>query len=198
MLNQRNFLELSGNLIYLKKADVEYLDDYWDGLNNSSIEAMIYTGTQQIFNKAIVAKYLEEIAFDNSRVDFIIFSKDSNRLLGEVCITDIFRNNRNASLRISLNKKEDFSKGYGSEALILALNYSFSMLNLHRIELEVFPFNKRAAHTYEKIGFIKEGIKRDGCFYNHKYYDMILMSILEEEFRKKYIEAPEFLDEFDI
>lgn len=185
-MNIRDFLELKGKLIYLKKLDVEYLEQYWEGLNSCSIESLVFTGTQQVFNKSGVERYLENISADTSRVDFLIFSKDSNEIVGEVVINDIFMSCRNANLRISINRKENFSKGYGTEAIILALNYGFAMLNLHRIELEVFPFNKRAIHVYERIGFKREGIRRDGCFFNNKYYDMITMSILEDEFREKY------------
>ena len=196
-LNTRNFLELKGNLIYLKKLDKEHIEEYWEeGLNNCSLEARIFTGTQQIFNKSDVEKYLEDISEDRSRVDFLIFKKESHKILGEVVINDIDRNNRSASLRIAINRKEDFSKGYGSESLLLALNYGFGMLNLHRIELEVFSFNQRAIHVYEKIGFKREGIKREGAFYYNKYYDIITMSILEEEFRDKYLDKSESLEIF--
>ncbi|MBU5484484.1 GNAT family N-acetyltransferase [Clostridium sp. MSJ-11] len=196
-MDMRNFLELKGNLIYLKKLDKEYLEQYWENLSNCSIEATVFTGTQQVFSKSDIERYLEDISEDRSRIDFLIFSKESNEIVGEVVINDIFRNNRGANIRIIINRKEDFSKGYGSEAMILALNYGFGMLNLHRIELEVFPFNQRAIHVYEKIGFIREGIRRDGCFFNNKYYDMIIMSILEEEFREKYNYNKDLLKEFN-
>ncbi|MEW9094703.1 MAG: GNAT family protein [Clostridiaceae bacterium] len=196
-MDMRNFLELKGDLIYLKKLDKEYLEQYWENLSNCSIESTVFTGTQQVFSKSDIERYLEDIFTDRSRIDFLIFSKESNKIVGEVVINDIFRNNRSANIRIIINRKEDFSKGYGSEAMILALNYGFGMLNLHRIELEVFPFNQRAIHVYEKIGFIREGIRRDGCFFNNKYYDMITMSILEEEFREKYNYSKDLLEEFN-
>jgi RimJ/RimL family protein N-acetyltransferase len=196
-MNIRNFLELKGDLIYLKKLDKEHVEEYWENLNNSSIEATVFTGTQQIFNKSDTEGYLEDIATDRNRIDFLIFQKESNKIVGEVVISDIYRNNRSASIRIAINRKEDFSKGYGTEAMILALNYGFAMLNLHRIDLEVFPFNKRGIHVYEKIGFIREGIRRDGWFFNNKYYDLITMSILEEEFREKYIDSEGSLEEFN-
>jgi RimJ/RimL family protein N-acetyltransferase len=196
-MSARNFLELKGDLIHLKKLDKEYLEEYWENLNNGSIEATIFTGTQQIFNKSSIEVYLEDISADTSRIDFLIFPKESDKMVGEVVINDIYRNNRSASMRIAIFKKEDFCKGYGSEAIILALNYGFAMLNLHRIELEVFDFNKRAIHVYEKIGFKREGTRRDGSFFNNKYYDMITMSILEEEFRERYIDNKELSEEFN-
>lgn len=194
-LNIRNFIELKGNLIYLKKLDKEYLEQYWKEFNNCSVESIVFTGTQQVFNKSDIATYLEDISTDKSRIDFLIFDKATNKIVGEVVINDIYRNNRNANMRILINRKEYFNKGYGSEALILSLNYGFGMLNLHRIELEVFLFNERAIHVYEKIGFKREGIRRDGWFFNNKYYDMIIMSILEEEFREKHNNNGELLDE---
>ncbi|GAM15090.1 hypothetical protein SAMD00020551_3246 [Mesobacillus selenatarsenatis SF-1] len=38
------------------------------------------------------------------------------------------------------------------------LDYGFGILNMHRIELEVFAYNPRAIHVYEKLGFKQEEI----------------------------------------
>ncbi|PRR81188.1 GNAT family N-acetyltransferase [Clostridium vincentii] len=196
-MSANKILKLDGELVYLKKLDVEYAEEYWNIVNNCSTEAIVFTGTQQIFNKSDTEKYLEDISQDRSRIDFLILSKESNKILGEVVINDIYRNNRSANLRIVINKKEDFNKGYGSEAIILALIYGFGMINLHRVELEAFSFNTRAIHVYEKIGFKKEGIRRDGWFFNNKYYDMVTMGILEEEFREKNYCSLNLIEEFE-
>jgi len=37
------------------------------------------------------------------------------------------------------------------------LYYAFTELNLHRIDLDVFEFNRRAIRSYEKAGFKYEG-----------------------------------------
>lgn len=187
MLNMRNFLELNGNVVYLKKLDKEYIEEYWENFKNTSIETMIFTGSAQAFNKTEIENYIDRVGADSDRVDFLIFSKQDNKLVGEVVINEVDRNNRCGNIRILINRKGDFSKGYGTEAMILALNYGFGMFNLHRIELEAYPFNNRAIHVYEKIGFKREGIRRDGAYYNHKYYDMITMSFLENEFRDIYL-----------
>lgn len=195
-LTMKNFLELSGNLVYLRKIDKEFVEGYWESLRDTCTESIIFTGTQIVFNKSGVERYIDEISIDNTRVDFIIFSKETNEIVGEVVINDIYRNNRSANIRICIDKKENFSKGYGSEAMVLALNYGFGMLNLHRIELDVFEFNERAIHVYENIGFKREGIKRDGWFFNHKYYNAIVMGILEDEFRERYINTAQKSYEF--
>lgn len=67
------------------------------------------------------------------------------------------------------------------------LDYGFGILNLHRIELNLFDYNKQAARAYEKVGFQIEGVQREALFYNHAYHDSILMSILAREYREKYL-----------
>lgn len=63
-----------------------------------------------------------------------------------------------------------------------AICFAFEELGLHRLELDVFSFNKRAKHLYEKSGFKVEGIRRDAILDEGKYADDILMSILETEY----------------
>lgn len=186
-LNSRELFERRGKLIHLKRLDTEYLDLYVDNLMNTSIETIILTVTPSVFNKTGIEKYVRDAISDNSRMDFLIFTNDTKKLVGEVVIHEIDNGNRSAGIRIAVDKKEDYGKGYGTEAMILAMNYAFGMRSLHRLELEVLNINDRASHVYEKVGFKKEGIKRDACFFNHKYYDLVSMSILEEEFREKYL-----------
>lgn len=186
-LTPSDLLKLKGKTIHLKRLDTEYLDLYVNNLLNTSIETIILTTTKSIFNRDGIKKYVENIVLDNSRMDFLIFTNKDEKLVGEVVIQDIDSDNRSAGIRIAVDKKEDFGKGYGTEALIIAMNYAFGMRNLHRLDLEVLNINKRAYHVYENVGFKKEGIKRDACYFNHKYYDLIFMSILEEEFRDRYL-----------
>lgn len=186
-LTPSDLLKLNGKAIHLKRLDTEYLDLYVNNLLNISIETIILTTTKSIFNRDGIKKYVENIVLDNSRMDFLIFTNKGEKLVGEVVIQDIDSDNRSAGIRIAVDKEEDFGKGYGTEALIIAMNYAFGMRNLHRLDLEVLNINKRAYHVYENVGFKKEGIKRDACYFNHKYYDLIFMSILEEEFRDKYL-----------
>lgn len=69
----------------------------------------------------------------------------------------------------------------GTEASRLILGYGFETLRLHRIELDVYGFNPRAQHVYEKVGFVLEGVKRDAFCFDGQYVDEIPMSILDHE-----------------
>ena len=56
-------------------------------------------------------------------------------------------------------------------------------MNMQRIELNVLEDNQRAIHLYEKVGFVKEGIKRRAKYKNGKFVNMLNYSILKDEYR---------------
>lgn len=64
------------------------------------------------------------------------------------------------------------------------LDFGFKKLKLHRIELDVYNYNKRAIGLYKKMGFKIEGIKREHNFYKGKFYSTYYMSILDREWKK--------------
>ena len=45
----------------------------------------------------------------------------------------------------------------------------------------MYDFNPRAQHVYEKVGFVREGLRRDVLLWNGRYQSAIIMSILEED-----------------
>lgn len=181
------FLALECKHIYLKKLSKEVCDDYFMAIDNTSVETDIFTGTTHRFVKTQIENYIANNESDQSRIDLLIYSKADDKLVGEVVINDIDAHSRIGSLRIAIFDYIDFNKGFGSEGVILALGYGFGMLNLHRVELEVFDYNERGLHVYEKIGFKKEGVKREAGYFNHKYHDIVCMSMLAKEFRTYYL-----------
>ena len=55
-------------------------------------------------------------------------------------------------------------------------------LNLNRIFLNVFENNPRAIRAYEKAGFVLEGRLRQAEFKDGKYIDILVMSILKDDY----------------
>lgn len=91
---------------------------------------------------------------------------------------------RSAELGIMIGEKSYWDQGYGSEAIRLLLKHAFVTLNLHRVFLRVFEFNQRAIRAYEKIGFVHEGRLRQADYYQGKYIDVLLMGMLNSEWRE--------------
>lgn len=124
--------------------------------------------------------------------DYIIKRKENVRcaiveecnddILGLISLTSIDFQNRSAELQIMIGDIENHNKGIGTFAVKEMLRHAFYNLNLQRVELSVLCDNDRAIHLYEKCGFIYEGRKRNSNYKNGKYVDLLMYSILRQEF----------------
>jgi RimJ/RimL family protein N-acetyltransferase len=92
---------------------------------------------------------------------------------------------RNAEFGIMIGDKGLWDQGYGTEVLELMLEHAFEALNLHRIFLRVFASNLRARRSYEKAGFTVEGTLRQAIFRRGRYIDVLIMSILQPEWKER-------------
>ena len=173
---------LIGNRINLRPITVDDATAMFASLSDK--ESMRLTGTQESFTFDQVRQFCEKIEHAEDRADFAITLKDDPTYVGEAVLNDIDLRNRTASFRIALGNEALFGKGYGSEATQLIIDYGFQTLNLHRIELEVYDFNPRARHVYEKIGFVYEGTRRDVLLWEGEYHSAITMSILDHEYKE--------------
>ncbi len=86
-----------------------------------------------------------------------------------------------AEIGIMIGDKSVWGQGYGTEMMRFLLKHGFENLNLNRIQLYVYEKNERAIHVYEKVGFVHEGRKRQALYRNGKYQDILIMSVLREE-----------------
>ena len=131
--------------------------------------------------ESIAAKFRDLSQVRDSGFGYSIMLRET-QLIGHVALWGITPKDQCGDLGIVLNR-EIWGRGYGTEALLLVLRYSFKELNLHRVQLDVLAENSRAIRCYQKAGFREEGRRRQVYFRNGKWRDDILMGILAEEFR---------------
>ena len=173
---------LIGKRVYLRALEKEDLICIQKWSNDPEIRKL--TGEVASMGQADADKFLERVYNDNTREWFVIIIKENERLIGEAGLLRMFHAWRTTDISIIIGEKDAWGKGYGTEAILLLLDYAFRRLNFHRVAIGVVGFNEKAIRFWEKIGFKKEGIQRDGYYYKHKYHDFVMMSILEDEFRE--------------
>jgi RimJ/RimL family protein N-acetyltransferase len=103
------------------------------------------------------------------------------QMIGNLSLMDIDWQNRLAELGIMIGDKSAWNRGYGTEAIMLLVEYAFRELNLHRIWLRVYTTNPRGKRCYEKAGFHDEGTQRESIFKHGKYINVDVMSILSTD-----------------
>lgn len=178
------FKKLLGDRIYLSPISIEDAEKFTEWMND--FEVTDYTGRSgAIMSLEGERKYLQENS--NPEATFSIITLNEDKLIGTVGLERVDHMNRTAILGIFIGDKEYLSKGYGTEAIKLLLDYGFNYMNLHSIKLNLMSFNQRALKCYKKCGFNETGRIRENKFINGRYYDTIIMDILENEFAESYI-----------
>jgi ribosomal-protein-alanine N-acetyltransferase len=74
-----------------------------------------------------------------------------------------------------------WNKGYASEALQAVVQFGFDVFGLNRIEAEVMPGNTGSEKLLTRCGFAFEGTIRQSLFWQGRWYDMNMYSILSSE-----------------
>ena len=107
------------------------------------------------------------------------------RLIGFLNLFGLSWTHGDTWLGIGLGDREHWGKGYGTDAVQIILRYVFTELNLRRVTLGVFAYNPRAIKSYEKAGFKVEGRLRQYISREGQRNDMIVMSLLREEWLQR-------------
>lgn len=103
-------------------------------------------------------------------------------IIGIAFLHSIDANDKRAKYAVSIYNEENWNKGYGQEITQCVLKYAFHELKLHKVELRVLQYNKRAIASYKNNGFVQEGILRENAFINNTWHNDIIMGILCHEF----------------
>ena len=103
------------------------------------------------------------------------------RPVGYTILTGLESPHRAINLqRIVVAKK---GQGYGRQTLREVKAIAFNQLDCHCLWLDVIASNQRAKSLYESEGFVTEGVLRDRWKTTKGYEPMLMMSLLETEFR---------------
>ena len=116
----------------------------------------------------------------DDRLVLAVIDNASGALVGEVVLAGWDEGNRSCWFRTLLGEAGR-GRGLGTEATRLIVDHGFRVLGLHRITLEVYDFNPRARHVYEKVGFVHEGTGREALLFDGEWVDVHYMGLLESD-----------------
>lgn len=112
---------------------------------------------------------------------FGVRTLSDGKLIGFVVLLNVNHVHGECFVGIGIGNSEYRSKGFGSDAMNVALRYAFLELNMHRVALDAIASNTRAIRSYEKVGFVHEGRTRGTDYRNSVRDDLVSMGILRSE-----------------
>jgi len=126
-------------------------DDYDDLISWVDSEEMLMQFGGPLFTFPLTSGQLDTLLNDRNTISFSVVSTESNRSIGHC---EIMISPDSAKLgRILIGEKEQRGKGLGQQIVGLLLEYTFSILQQTKVELNVFDWNTSAIKCYEKVGF---------------------------------------------
>ena len=176
------FKKIVGKRIYLSPMNSEDYLKYAEWMNSYEISKGVGNFSRLVSIESEKA-WLEKAT--SEKYNFAIINKENDTFLGNISLMHVHDVNRTAELGIFIGDENYHSLGYGSEAIMLLLDYGFNYVNLNNIMLRVFAFNKRAIKAYEKCGFKTYGVWKKAHYFNGEYLDEVYMNILKEDFNKE-------------
>jgi RimJ/RimL family protein N-acetyltransferase len=102
--------------------------------------------------------------------------------IGNIDLRDVQPENRTAEIGIMIGDKGYWSRGYGSDAVRTLARFAFQVMNLQRVYLRTYEYNERGQAAFKKAGFVEEGRMRRHIYMEGRYWDVLIMGCLREEF----------------
>lgn len=113
---------------------------------------------------------------------FTIYVRETAQPIGITELKEIDRRSRTANFVIFIGQPEARGQGYGTEATRLMLDYAFTALGLHNVDLQAYEFNLSGLRAYERAGFRMAGRRRQSYWMGGRFWDTIYMDCLASEF----------------
>lgn len=169
---------LKGKRIYLRALEPEDLSFLYKIENDETLWELSHT--QAPYSQYILKQYLENAhqdIFEAKQLRLVISDYEHNAM-GLIDLFDFDFKNRRAGVGILVYEPTDRQQGYGSEALQLLIDYSFSHLNLHQLYCNIAEDNPSSIKLFETLGFEKVGVKKDWIYNNNSYKNECLFQLI--------------------
>jgi RimJ/RimL family protein N-acetyltransferase len=172
---------LSGERIYLSSFHEKDTAKIKDWNDHEELQRLLDALPYKPKTDEEVKKWINDSG--SNFIRFAVRLRENDEIIGYAEIEGILWSHRVGWITIAIGDKSYWGNGYGKEILQRLLAYGFNELNLHRLQLTVFDYNKRAINLYESLGFKQEGTFREFLRRDGKRHNMLLYGLLHSEWK---------------
>ncbi|MDP2861014.1 MAG: GNAT family protein [bacterium] len=104
------------------------------------------------------------------------------KLVGCAGLHHIDKTSRNTTVGYWLSS-DYHGQGIVTRSVRTLLSYAFGELNLNRVEIVAGTTNAKSYAVAERLGFVKEGVKRETEFVDNRFLDYAIYSLLRREWK---------------
>lgn len=163
-------------LRWLTAGDLPVLESIF-----SDREVVRYMATEPLDTRATAEQYLQSIRegfLEGSLYQWGI--ERAGQIVGTCTLAAIDRDNRCAEIGFALGRRH-WGQGLILRALPALIDFAFSTLRLHRLGADADPRNRASIRVLEKLGFRREGLRRECYFHLGEIQDAMLFGLLQRD-----------------
>lgn len=163
----------------IERDDLKFLRD----LSNDPIVRGNVVGWDWPLSLAGQEKWFER-GVDSASTRRFIVEGDDGSPVGLTGLWNIDWHNRTANPAIKIGGRNDVrGHGYGKRAVWSIMDFAFNDVGLNRLYSGILGFNQASLATFlEKSGWTHEGTARNHVWRNGRYWDMVHVGIMREEY----------------
>lgn len=163
----------------VEKEDLPYLRD-WRNLTDfrkhfREVRELSLTDQEAWFESLQKTKHINYM--------FTIVDLKTNQPIGAAGLLYINWIIRSADFSFYIGEDQMYigDNGVAKEAAQLLIDYGFNNLNLHKIWMELYEFdNQKIDFFTEDFNFKQDGLLRDNCFENGRYWNSLIISLIND------------------
>lgn len=103
--------------------------------------------------------------------------------IGHAGLGEMSPEHRRAYAWLTIGDPAFRGRGYGTDAMRTLCRWAFDTVNLAKVELEVVVDNTAAVALYERLGFVREVVRRRAVWVDGAWHDEYLMGLFPSELR---------------
>jgi len=168
-------IKISGGKIFLRVlTEKDVTQTYVGWLNDKSINQFLESRWSKQTIQGI-RDYVKSMYDSPDNFLFGIFLNEGDRHIGNIKIGNINKMNKFADLGLLIGDKSAWGKGYGTEAIKLAMRYAFGGLKLNKLVAGMNVYNAGSFKVFIKAGYREVGVFKKHSFYKGNFVDSVVV-----------------------
>jgi RimJ/RimL family protein N-acetyltransferase len=167
-----------GGTIELRRAEAADVPFLVELANHPEIEP--FMGARRARTAEAILAQVERSQREPERFGRLLIWVDGGRA-GVMGYEEVSGHNRIARLEALAVHPEFRGRRIADEAARMLQRLLVRELGFHRLQLECYAFNDRAIAHAERVGFVREGVKRRAYLRHGEWTDSVMFSLLPED-----------------
>ena len=177
-VNFTPFPTIETDRLVLRQASLNDVDEiYFLRSDPQVLQYIDRAPARSIDEAADFVALLDNAVNNNTGISWTITHKGKDRMIGNIALWRLEKEHYRAEIGYVLHPAHQ-GKGIMQEAMQAVIAYAFGTMGLHSIEANINPANLPSQRLLEKIGFVREAYFRENYYYNGKFLDSAIYSLL--------------------